>query len=278
VSSVQASEVKDFIQNMDGLSTLPVVVGKILSIVEREDCSLEDLDNLITHDQALAEQVIKTANSAYFGHSGRFLDIRQAIMFLGFERIKSIAIGMNVVKMFPHRSSFSIKNLWIHCYEVALTASVVSDFVIMTSPKECFLSGLLHDIGRIIFYIMDHEHFYKILTTDDMLDQEMDFFGCSHAEAGGWFAEAAGMPPEIISTTKYHHSPSRAQEYKDSVSIVSLAEALCRMFSPRIEDDGLWMEEHDALLLELGIDSKELAIIGSKLFGAKKEAEKFFYS
>ena len=275
---MDSSDVKVFIENIEGLSTLPVLVGKILSIVQREDCSLEDLNNLIAHDQAMAERVIRAANSTFFGHSGQIRDIKQAIMFLGFERIKSIAIGMNVMTIFPHSRAFNIKYLWIHCYEVALIASVISYFVAMTSPRECFLSGLLHDIGRIIFYKMDHNEFQKIPTTDDMLEKEILLFGCTHADAGAWLAEAAGLPSEIISTTRYHHSPSQAKESKDSVAIVSLAEAMSRMYSPRIEDDGLWTKEHDVLLLELGIDFKELSVIGEKLYGARIEAEKFFAS
>jgi hypothetical protein len=125
---------------------------------------------------------------------------------------------------------------------------------------------------------MDHEIFFKIPTNEAMLEKEMEFYGCTHAEAGAWFAETAGMPPEIISTTRYHHSPSRAKEFRDAVSIVSLAEAMCRMLSPRIEDDGLWTEEHDVILLELGMDSKELAVVGEKLYGSRNEAEKFFGS
>jgi HD-like signal output (HDOD) protein len=275
---MSGSEVKKFIENIDGLSTLPVLIGKILSIVQKQDCSLDDLNSLIAHDQAMAEQVIRSANSAFFGHSGQIRDIKQAIMFLGFGRIKSIAVGMNVMTIFPHTTAFNIKFLWIHCYEVALIASVISDFISMASPPECFLSGLLHDVGRIIFYKMNHEDFFKIPATDDMLEKETELFGCTHAEVGAWFAEAAAMPSEIILTTRYHHGPSLAQEFRDSISIVSLAEAMSRMYSPRIEDDGLWTAEHDALLLELGIDSKQLAVIGEKLYGARIEAEKFFHS
>ncbi|OGP49375.1 MAG: hypothetical protein A2Y79_09625 [Deltaproteobacteria bacterium RBG_13_43_22] len=273
---MDANEVKYFIRGIDNLSTIPALLGKILSITQREDCSISDLDNLVAHDQAMAEQVIRSANSPFFGHSGQIRDIRQAIMFLGFERIKSIAIGMNVLKIFPHQNSFNIKNLWIHGYEVALIASVVSDFVTITSPRECFLSGLLHDIGRIIFYQMDHQQFHKILTADDMLEKERGIFGCTHAEAGAWFAETSGMPSEIISAIRHHHLPSEAKEFKDSVSIVSLAEAMSRMYGPRTEDDGLWTEEHHVILLELGIDSKGVAVIGEKLYGSRIEAESFF--
>jgi HD-like signal output (HDOD) protein len=106
----------------------------------------------------------------------------------------------------------------------------------------------------------------------------MEIFGCTHAEAGAWFAEETGLPLEIILTTRYHHSPSQTKEFRDSVSIVSLAEALSRMISPRIEDDGLWTKEHDATLLELGIHDNQLAAVGRNLYGSKLEVERFFNS
>jgi HD-like signal output (HDOD) protein len=278
MSLMNASEVKEFIKNLDGLPTIPALLGKILSICKNEDSSFEDLARLIDHDQALAGRVIWAANAAVFGHSGRVRDIRQAIMFLGFNRVKSLAMGMNVIEIFPPRGSFNLKNLWIHSYEVALIAAGFSDSVTMTTPRECFLAGLLHDIGRVVFYKLDPEHFGDILTTETMLEKEKEFFGCTHAEAGGWFAETAGLPEEIVMTTRYHHSPSLAKEYKDSVAIVSLAEAFSRMFSPRIEDDGLWTQEHDATLLELGLEEGELSAVGKTLYGSKLEVERFFNS
>ncbi len=273
---MHATDVKKFLEDIDGLSTIPSMFGKILSFVKKEDPSLKELENLITYDQAMAERVLRAANSRRFGHSGQVRDIRQAIMLLGFEQIKDLVVGMSVVEVYPSQCSFNMKNLWFHSYEVALLSSVLADRVTMTSPEECFLAGLLHDMGRIIFYKIDCQQFYKIITTDDMLEKEMDLFGCTHAEAGAWLAEAAGMPSEIIASIRFHHCPSKTMEFRDSVSIISLAEALSRMFDPRIEDDGLWTGEHDALLLELGIDSNDLAVIGGNFFGSKKEAEKFF--
>jgi putative nucleotidyltransferase with HDIG domain len=275
---MSASEIKDFINKIEALPTIPVMVGKIHAIIQKKDCSLDDLNRLIVHDQALAERIIRVANSVFFGHSGQVRDIRQAILFLGFERIKSLAIGMNVMNMFPHNNAFNMKYLWIHSYEVALLASVISDFVSVTLPPECFLSGLLHDIGRIIFYKFDHNKFYKIPLTDDLLEKEEELFGCTHAEAGAWFAEAADLPLEIIHTIKDHHHPAQAKEFRNSISIVALAEAMSRAYNPRIEDDGLWSLEHNALLLELGIENKELNVISNKLFEARIEAESFFAS
>jgi putative nucleotidyltransferase with HDIG domain len=271
-----ASDVKSFISDLESLSTIPAVAGKITALAKNENAATNDLAQLIGHDPALAELVIRGSNLSALGHSGQIRDIRQAILFLGVGRIKNMALGLKVMDIPPTHPSFNVKNLWIHCYDVALIASILSEYVSITSDDECFLSGLLHDMGRIIFYKMDYRQFNRIVTTDDMLEQEQAIFGCTHAEAGAWFAEKSGLPSEIIAVARYHHHPSRAQEFRDTVSIVSLAEALSRSFDPRIEDDGLWKEEHDAILLELGINRFELSSVRSRLALAREGVNGYF--
>jgi len=271
-----AQDVKRYVKGLGNLSTIPVLLGKILTILRDESATAEELYELIAADQALAERVIRVANSAFFGHSGEVKSIKQAILFLGYDRIKSIAVGMTVMDIFPARSSFQVENLWVHSYEVAFIAAALSDTVAMTLPKECFLTGLLHDTGRIIQYSMDHKAFLKIETTDTLLDQEHLAFGCTHAETGAWFLEEIGMPPDIVSATRYHHSPSAAQENRDMVSLVALAEALSRKLSPRIEDDGIWTREHDAILLEFSLTDQHLETLTSKFEEARPGIESFF--
>ncbi len=135
---MDAIKVKGFIRGMRELPTIPVLLSKIVSVVQDEGSSTQDLHTVISHDQALAEKVLRVANSAFFGHSGEIKDIRQSIMFLGFNKIKSIAIGMTVMDVFPVHSSFDIKNLWIHGYEVALFAEALSEIISMTSPARVF--------------------------------------------------------------------------------------------------------------------------------------------
>jgi len=270
--------VKGFIKGLKDLPTIPALLGKIISVVSDEDSSAQDLYKLISHDQALAERVLRVANSTFFGHSGEVKDIRQAIMFLGFNKIKSMAVGMTVMDAFPAHSSFNIKNLWSHGYEVALFAEALSEVICMTCPRECFLLGLLHDIGRIIFYKINPGGFLEIEAANDRLEKEKELFGCTHAEAGAWFAMENGLPSEIISTIQFHHQPSLATEYKDSVSIVSLAEALLSMFSPKRENDGIWNKEHEVLSLEYSLTDDTILLVGAKFFAAKPEIEQFFHS
>ncbi len=269
-------DVKTFTRNIQNLSTIPGLLHKILSVAQREGASANDLLKLIAHDQALAEKVVRVANSAFFGHSGDVKDLRQAFIFLGMDKIKSIALGMTVMDIFPVRSSFNVKNLWRHGYEVAILAEALSGIICATCPQECFLAGLLHDIGRIILYQIDPKKFIEISAADSVLIAEEEAFGCTHGEAGAWFAEENGLPSEIISVIRYHHGPSQAKEYRDATSIVSLAEALSRRFNPQAENDGKWTDEHDLIIMEHSLTDDDILLVGERFCAEKPEIDQFF--
>ena len=275
-NEINADDIRRYIESLTDLYTIPVLMEQILSAVKNPESSARDLHRVISHDQSLAEKVVRVANSALFGHSGEVKDIGQAIMFLGYERIKSIAIGMSVMALFPVQKSFNPVNLWKHSYEVAVFAEAFSEIICMTCPKECFLAGLLHDIGRTILYKMDSKRFLEIKPQDKLPETEKKLFGCDHSEAGAWFATDNAIPSEIVSAIRFHHKPSLAKDYKDTVSIISLAEAMSHMFSPCPENDGIWTEEHDILLTEYSLTEDDLSFVGERFCAARPEIERFF--
>jgi HD-like signal output (HDOD) protein len=219
------NDVRRYISALHDLSTLPMLLGKIVHTCNDPKATPAEVYNLIAIDPALAERVLRIANSVFLGHSGLIKNIYQAIMFLGFERIKSLALGMTVLNAFPTRGSSTAENLWIHSYEVAYLSSLLAEYVPMTLPSECFLAGLLHDMGRIVFYGMDQKGFVQIETGDSMFEQER---GLSVARIrsqvpGLWKRSAcppsSWLPLNTITghlsqtplTSKWESSPSRKQ-------------------------------------------------------------------
>jgi HD-like signal output (HDOD) protein len=276
MAEADGREIREYVKGIYRSRTIPSLLGKILEIIRDDNSSPQDLFHLISHDQVLAERVIRVANSAIFGHSGKVKGLQHAVMFLGYERIRAIALAMGVMEVFPGRNSFDIQNLWIHGYEVAYIAATVSDTICMATPDEAFLSGLIHDIGRVIFFEKDRERYYRIGTEDDMLEKEKELFGCTHAEAGGWYAESVGIPEEIVHAVRFHHTPSASKESRLLVSIVSIGEVFSRTLRPRAIDDGIWTPEHDAILLELSIGEETKHTIRHKLQGLEYDIKGFF--
>jgi HD-like signal output (HDOD) protein len=269
------AEIREFIRTSNRGSTIPAMLAKILALAGNESSSPEELCELITFDQSLAEMVLRTANSAMFGYSGRIRDIEQAVMFLGYKKIRSIAVGMNVFKMFPSDSA-KIKDLWVHGYTVAFIANGLADKVSMISSKETFLSGLLHDIGRIIFYQKDPETFSSMELTRNILEDERAAFGCTHEQVGSWYVEETGLPGEVAMPILYHHRPDSAPEFSDAVAIVSLADALSLRLNPKVEGDGTWGPEHDDILNRFSLTEGDIIAVAEALGGIQKELEAFF--
>jgi len=273
---VNVENLQQFIKRQTNLSTTPAMLGRILSLVNDESTTPDDLHHLISHDQAMAQRVMRVSNSAFFGHSGQVKDIPQAIMLLGFDRVKAIAIGMTAINVFPATTSFHLQNLWIHGYETAFLAQTISKAGALSRADECFVGGLLHDIGRVVFYLFDHNRFSQLGIADDLLEREQDLFGCTHAEAGAWMGESIGLPGEIVRTIRFHHDPNAADDTTGAVSVVSLAEALCRKFNPRIEDDGIWTHQHDAILLGFNFTDQSLQDFKMQYDEARPEIERIF--
>lgn len=271
-----ARSVREFILRRDGISTIPSLLGKILLILRDENASPRDLYRTIAHDQAVAERVIRMANSAMFGRSGTVRDIGHAILFLGYDRIRSIALGLGVLDAFPAGDAEELRALWIHGYEVGFIAAAVSETVSIAAPAECFLSGLVHDIGRVILCEMDAERFRRIGTSDDMFDRERELFGCTHPEAGSWYALHAGIPEEIAACIRYHHSPSGAGGNRLTAAVVAAAELLARRFRPAPANDGVATPGHEDVLRELSIGPDRTCEIARRIGGLEYDIKSFF--
>ncbi len=272
---MEASEVRKAIEKLDSLWTIPVVLTQILRATGDPSSSPEDLYDIISRDQAIAARVLKMANSPIFGHCGKIGEIEQAIILLGYDRIRNIAVSISVVSMFSKKGDINLRNFWAHSFEVAFIAGYIAGDATIVNAQAAYLAGLLHDVGRLIFYKLYRDQYKAILGTDDLLEKEIAAFGCDHAEAGSWFAKKTKLPIEQVHAIQYHHAPSQAKDFADIVAVVSLAEALSRRYSPKIEDDGIWTGEHDAILLELGLTNEDLEEIGVKLGQEVLEIQSF---
>jgi HD-like signal output (HDOD) protein len=268
--------VEKYIAGMDDLSTIPVLLAKIIRVCNDPNAGPRDIYELITYDPALAERVLRIANSVYFGHSGQVKNLYQAIMLLGLDLIRSLALGLTVLNAMPARGSRTATHIWMHCYETAFVASSIGKYIPGLLSGDCFLAGLLHDSGRIVFLGMDPGRFNQLMAASDQLGQENTFFGCDHAYAGLQLIRKIGIPPELVAPIRFHHDPLAADESIDLVAAVALAEALIGLRKSRQEEDGIWTEQHDTLAKRYGIKTSVLDAVYDELVAARDTIESIF--
>ncbi|NOY64722.1 MAG: HDOD domain-containing protein, partial [Nitrospirae bacterium] len=213
---------------------------------------------IIKHDQSITERILRVANSPYFGHSGKIVSIEQAVMFLGYDLVKGICLGATTFKLLDKTKLSNVSNLWKHSYEVAIIAANLADHISNVDRAVTFVSGLLHDIGRVVFLCIDKEQYLNLIYNEDLLSKERSVFGIDHTIAGEEFLKSANLNEEIVVAVGCHHRPSTAGTFKETASVVAIAEGLSRMYFPRFEDDGYWSDELEAVLLEFRLDEEKL--------------------
>src|SRR5688572_1202073 len=145
--------VADAVKKITALATLPEVTNKIIATVEDPKASASSLHKIVAHDPALVSRILKVVNSSFYGLPGQIGSIERAIVLLGLNAIKNIAVAASLGQLFRGvklTEQFSAKDLWTHCIAVGVTARELARQMKVPIADEAFLAGLIHDTGMLV--------------------------------------------------------------------------------------------------------------------------------
>ena len=228
------------IREISQIATLPEITLKIIELVESPSSTAQDLNKVIANDPALCSRILKVVNSAFYGLPGQVGSINRAIVLLGLNAVKNIAIAASLAKLFRGGSltpDFSAKDLWTHSIATAAGCKMLCDQLKLGFADEAFLAGLMHDIGIIVEIQYDRHRLIDVLgkvpvdaegnPQANMLEVENEIFGANHQEFGQGLCERWKFPKNFALVTGYHHRPMElAGEMRTLVSIVHVADKL----------------------------------------------------
>lgn len=213
------------------LPTLPTVLAEILQVANNPSASAGDLQVVIGRDPALAAKILKIANSAMFGFSRRIESIRQAVVAIGFRRIRSVASAMAVAPVFKTDATGLVNGplLWSHSVATAMWTQIIAAKVRYQQTDQVFTAGLLHDVGILILNQFEHEVYQQALSTcrDQQLplhEAEHKVLGTTHERIGASLCAKWMLPAGLTQIISYHHSDP--QPVDPAAQILELADHL----------------------------------------------------
>ncbi len=213
-------EVKTLVSRVTTLPSLPELYFQILEELRSPEGTLEKVGATIAKDPAMTAKMLQLVNSAFFGVSYQVTSPTEAVMQLGMETIKSLALAIHI---FSELDSASARKLHVekvhhHCLATGTKAKRIARLERQDKRilDEAFTAGLLHDVGRLVLIANLPAEYAEAVRRSEaeklpLLDAERAVFGVSHAEVGGYLLGLWGLPIAIAEAAVFHHSPRLCQ-------------------------------------------------------------------
>lgn len=229
------NELKQKIVNSE-LASIKSILLELVKLINDPLASAKQLKELVEIDPPLSTRILKLANSAYYGMPKRISDIQEAIIWIGFDAVKHIALSMKVLEIFLGNDLddfFSRNNLWRFCIASALMGKLIYRREFNELGNNIYSLALLHNIGIIMFDQLQPQHFKGILTeyqqkSSNMNEIEKQVFGYDHAILASEVMKEWDFSEKMYLPVRYHHQPLLAPHHvRKEATILYIVDQLC---------------------------------------------------
>jgi len=231
---------KELISQIKNLPSVPGIYVQLLEELKSPEPSIPRAAELISRDVAMTAKILHLANSAFFAFRVRVTTPTRAVTLLGLRITKDLALSAQVFSEFDTSKipGFDIHRVVAHstataAYAKAIAAAEGRD---RQTLDDAFLSGMLHDVGRLVLADRLPERYGAVLElvreqSVPLVQAERDLLGATHGEVGAYLLGLWGLPDPIVETVAYHHRPLESDnEHFGPLAAVHIADAVERHF------------------------------------------------
>ena len=233
---MEQAKLNRIIRKIEDLPTLPRTVLRITELVNNPRTSAQDLAGVVVDDQVLTARLLRLVNSSFYGFPRKVSTVTGAIVLLGFDAIRNLLLTTSILELFSNKkrkTGFNREKLWDHSIGCAVGAKIIGSYLKYERIEELFVSGILHDIGKIVemlFLPKDFAQIVSIVEKENILlfSAEERVLGYTHADIGRLLAQRWSLPAKIEAVIANHHQPDAADGFMLEAAIIHLADILCR--------------------------------------------------
>lgn len=225
-SALNLEGIMHLVRNVTGLPALPETVRRVRALMDNPATTMSEIASVIEHDPSVSAKVLSLANSSAYGFAHRVENVTKAVTLLGLRETYAVVLTSAVIDYFEASRYFDYKAYWRWSLFCATAAETVAKACNYSDPGNAFSSGLLHDLGRLVFAEIVPERYAEIdqkLPDSELIAVEERTFGVGHAELGYLLAREWNLPGDIMTAMRFHHQPIQADACHDLVAIVALA-------------------------------------------------------
>ena len=236
---------RNFMTQIDSLPSLPATYLKLVEALEDPEISIKRVSRIITMDISMTVKLLKMVNSAFFGLGRHISDPVQAIQLLGLGVIRALVLTVEIFSKFDERGIEPryLEQLLNHSMKVAALSKAIaqSEAAEDKTVDDAFLSGLLHDVGKLVLATYDRKKYSEVIEKVDLQQENYDsaekqVFNATHCDAGAYLLCLWGIPGNIVKSVAFHHNPLMSPN-ANSLELIATSYAsafICQGKNPQI--------------------------------------------
>lgn len=267
---------------VERMPAFPKSVQTILEMTRRPDCLPKALVGVIEKDPVMTMKILRIVNSAWYGLPNRINSVAQAVVYLGINTVKNLALTIAAVGMLPRENDagFDIQGYLVHSLSVAAVARLLCEKFAHgeADPGDCYIAGLLHDFGKVVLARFLSAEFALALLSAREGERSLDaaerrVIGVDHAHVGARLAQKWQFGQSLVVCIRDHHDETASPSAM--LDCLRVADALCR-WRGYGDAGNPWHEEEAARLpARFGNELPVLAASLAELAALYDEAQRF---
>lgn len=209
-------ELRNAISRMASLPSLPSLYKELVNELRSEEPSIQRIGEIVSKDVAMSAKVLQLVNSAFFGLSQPMSDSSKAVMHLGTDTIRNLALSTEVFARMEGTGACGVdlERTWNHCMTTAILAKEIAlqEGAGRDVVDAAYQAGFLHDIGKVVLAtnLPDEYSGVGLIAAQKGIrewEAEVELLGSTHAHVGGYLLGIWGLPDQVVEAVAFHHSP-----------------------------------------------------------------------
>lgn len=199
---------------VEKMPAFPKSVQQVMQLTSDLNASAKDIVRVIECDPVMTIKILKAINSSFYGLPQKITSVQRAVVHIGINTIKNIALGVAAMGMLnpDNKANFNTSNFLLHSLTTAAISKMLAERIGLSSTEcgDCFVAGLLHDFGKVVFAEFMPDEFKLALEKSKeqqlpLHQTELEFIGLNHSQAGKILAEKWELSTLLIDAIAHHH-------------------------------------------------------------------------
>lgn len=225
------SNLDNLVDGVTQLVSLPDVYYRLESLADSPTATMDDFSRLLSTEPDLCARLLSLANSAFYSFPASIESVDKAVQIIGIRRVRELVLATTVMQVFNQvpLGMVNMRLFWEHSVAVGVFAKSIAVYCKQMHVERYYVAGLLHNIGRLMFYIklpgVMHDLLIQREAREEILHSlELETLGYSNAEAGARLLEVWKVPESIFEPIRCYHQPDSAMDYITVTSAVHIAD------------------------------------------------------